>query len=580
MEELEQLINSGKNLASETEDRRVRMLRANAQDLPEREASAVSLMAEREIKALKEKTAGLKRPAKEDIARLTALVDVVQALDTSGTDSDGGETADAEETPEAIVPDSIEVPEESDYAKDQRPEMAGAMSMSQAQRFSGSALTGMPRHAVSAPTNGGSTGQFQAFAAADLPDIPMGTRFESPQQMGSSIAHRMRTLQSGQGKSTGGLIVFRRQEDESTRPRLTPDMSPTQVADIFSTVANPSRLTKDVSGAFQNTGFCAPSEIDYSFCDIPPLSGLIDLPTMDINRGGVRVPIMPGLEELWGADFMDCYTEAEIMAREEPKVCYPVPCVEFEEHRLNLCHVCITNSILADYAYPELVNYYINLLMWIFEHRLNANIIASMVEWAGPAITATDGTMGPLNAATATTLGAVERVAEHQRYAYRLADTAIMDVIAPRWLRGVIRSDLAKRNGVDMLSVTNAQIDAYFGVRNIRVQWVYDWQDAYTDGDPAGFGGSTSLTTSGLAWPGTVQLLVYPAGTFVQFREEIIRITGQYDYELLQHNNQLGAFAETAWTVFPRCYGANLIEIPICANGVTGEQAAITCPAV
>src|SRR5690625_7979499 len=98
------------------------------------------------------------------------------------------------------------------------------------------------------------------------------------------------------------------------------------------------------------------------------------------------------------------------MRRVDPKVCYNIPCVEFDEHRLDMCHVCITNSILANYAYPELITYYIDLLMWIFEHRLNANIIARMVELAlanqpgNAPYTPTAGLCRPLNAATASVL--------------------------------------------------------------------------------------------------------------------------------------------------------------------------------
>lgn len=583
MQELERLIETVSALKHDDEGKRVRIAATDAEDLTQRERDAIGVIAEEQARELGKK----KRPTADEARRLRSLVDIAKAMapadDTADT-TDNAETETDDDSgagTDVVVPDSIDVPDDTAVAEERRPDMAGAMSLETAKTF-GNALNSMPRHQV---TKANPKAQFQAYAAADLPDKPMGSLFTDVNDLGRSVGERMRTLASnGKSKSSSGLLVYKRQRDEEQRPFVSPDMAPTEVQKVFNRITDTARLTRDPDGTFQNTGWCAPSEIDYSFCPIPPLAGLVDLPGIDINRGGIRFPIEPGLEGLWGADFMDCYTEPEIMGRVEPKVCYNIPCVEFDEHRLDMCHVCITNSILANYAYPELITYYLDLLMWIFEHRLNANIIARMVEFAlanqpgNAPYTPADGLFGPLNAATASVLEGAEMMAWKLRYARRLPPTSIIEAVMPLWLRGVMRSDLAKRNGVDLLAVTDADLDRYLAVRNIRAQWVYDWQDAYTDGDTSGMGGSTQFD-AGMQWPTSVQILMYPAGTFLLARDEIVRVTGQYDYELLEHNNQLGIFAETAWQVIPRCYGAVLGEIPICANGVTGGQSIIECPA-
>jgi len=582
MKELERLIETVSALKHDDEGKRVRIAATDAEDLTQRERDAIGVIAEEQARELGKK----KRPTADEARRLRSLVDIAKAMapadDTADT-ADNAETETGEDGgagTDVVVPDSIDVPEDTPVAEERRPDMAGAMSLQTAKTF-GNALNSMPRHAV---TKANPAAQFQAYAAADLPDKPMGSLFTDVNELGRSVGERMRTLSgNGKSKSSSGLLVYKRQPDEEQRPFVSPDMAPTEVQKVFNRVTDTSRLVREPDGTFQNTGWCAPSEIDYSFCPIPPLAGLIDLPGITINRGGIRFPIEPGLEDLWGGDFMDCYTESEIIGRTEPKVCYPIPCVEFDEHRLDTCHVCITNSILANYAYPELITYYLDLLMWIFEHRLNANIIARMVEFAlanqpgNAPYTPTDGLFGPLNAATASVLEGAELMAEALRYRRRLPETTIIEAVMPLWLRGVMRSDLAKRNGVDLLAVTDADLERYLAARNIRAQWVYDWQDAYTDANTAGFGGSTQFD-AGMQWPTSVQILMYPAGTFLLARDEIVRVTGQYDYTLLEHNNQLGIFAETAWQVIPRCYGAMLAEIPICANGVTGGQSIIECP--
>src|SRR5699024_1564848 len=275
--------------------------------------------------------------------------------------------------------DSNYAPDDTPVAEERLPNMAGAMSLQTAKSF-GNAIISMPRHAV---TKANPAAQFQAYAAADLPDKPMGSLFTDVNDLGRSVGERMRTLAgNGKSKSSSGLLVYKRQPDEERRPFVSPDMAPTEVQKVFNRVTDTTRLVREPDGTFQNTGWCAPSEIDYSFCPIPPLAGLIDLPGITINRGGIRFPIEPGLEELWGGDFTECYTEPEIIGRTEPKVCYPIPCVEFDEHRLDMCHVCITNSILANYAYPELIPYYLDLLLWISEHRWTANIIPRMSKLA------------------------------------------------------------------------------------------------------------------------------------------------------------------------------------------------------
>src|SRR5690606_42038195 len=51
-----------------------------------------------------------------------------------------------------------------------------------------------------------------------------------------------------------------------------------------------------------------------------------------------------------------------------------------------------------------------------------------------------------------------------------------LEIVIPAGVREVIRADLAWKAGVDLTEVTNAEIDGKFTVRNVRPQWVDDWQ--------------------------------------------------------------------------------------------------------
>src|SRR5882757_6819700 len=144
----------------------------------------------------------------------------------------------------------------------------------------------------------------------------------------------------------------------------------------------------------------------------------------------------------------------------------------------------------------------------------------------------------------------------------------------PLWVKGAIRSDLAKRTGVDnALAVTDAQIVSYFAERGANVQFVYDWQDAFT-GVAAGFGAATAI----LAWPVTVNALIYPAGAWVQANSDVIELNAVYDSTLLKTNQYVALFLERARLTMLRGFDARLVTIPILANGATTLAQAAVAP--
>lgn len=543
MDALESLINTVQGSTFD-DTKRIAVVKAAANDLENSEA--VAIVAREEADKLRNKP----DPTPEEVQRALALVDVITALAPSAPD-----------TPEGIE-DTVD---NTDDILDDVPSEPNQEPVS---------LSAMRRDTPRKPTAENNGARFVAFAAADVPDMDAGARYESASQMGSSIAHRMRALTGSRGKTSAGLITYKANPHPDA-PKVTSSMSPLEVDALFSDVANPNRLTRGSDGTFANAGFCSPSMIDYSFCPLPGTDGIVDLPSITIERGGIRYPATTPIEDLWGSGGA-CYTEAEAMALEDPKPCYDLPCPEFQEVRENICHVCVTNSILTEYAYPELVTDVVNRLLAIFEHRLNAKYLEAM-EAASTAVTIPADRTGPKGAATAGVLNGINRAAEHLRYANRRPMNEILEAVLPIWARGVMKEDLAKRNGIDLLAITDADLMRYFAARNIRLQFVYDWQEAFSAGDPTQFGGSTNLGP--LTWPGEVKALIYPAGTFLRSRAEVIRINGQYDHDLLVQNKALALFAETAWAIVPRCFGSLVATIPVCDNGVTGSQELIDCAA-
>src|SRR3546814_7115141 len=108
--------------------------------------------------------------------------------------------------------------------------------------------------------------------------------------------------------------------------------------------------------------------------------------------------------------------------------------------------VCSSDLIIARVLRGALIGH---------DHRLNANVIEKMV-LGSTAIVMPSPQVG----ATAPLLTAIELQVEHLRTVNRMSRTATLEAVFPMWTHGVIRSDLSRRLGVDMLSVTNAQINA------------------------------------------------------------------------------------------------------------------------
>ena len=314
-------------------------------------------------------------------------------------------------------------------------------------------------------------------------------------------------------------------------------------------------------------GWCAPSETMYELAPgLETAEGLIDAPTVTWSRGGIRWTEGPQFCDFFNGEGFFTQTEAQAIAGEE-KPCFEIPCPDFEEARLEAYGLCLTAGILQAKGYPEYVERFIAGSLIAHQHRINQVKIAKMVALADPVVTLT----GPTGA-TADLLGALELQVEHRRYQWRMSPNATLEGVLPLWVRGILRSDLAKRNGVDMLAVTDEQIAAYFRLRGVRFQFVYDWQDALcaTGVEPgAGLFGGAALPT---AWPETVDVLLYPAGTYVIGEADIITMDALYDSTLLRTNRYQALFTEEALQVVRRAYAATLLRVPLNPSGVTGGQ--------
>lgn len=312
-------------------------------------------------------------------------------------------------------------------------------------------------------------------------------------------------------------------------------------------------------------GWCAPSETVYDLLEDESRDGLVSLPEINVTRGGIKFTRGPKFADLYAAPSFN-FTEEEAKAgKYQPtsatdptnkvgaKPVYSVPCTEFEEVRLSAAGMHIQAGLLQQRGYPELVARTIRGALVAHEHKMSERIIASM-EAKSTAVSMDSGQIGAL----APVLTAIELQVEHYRYAQRLSRSTTLEAIFPYWVRGAIRTDLSRRQGVDLTDVPDSRIDAWFKSRGVNPQFVYDWQ-AIT-GEAGAF----------KAWGSSVKFLLYSAGTFVKGGQDVITLDTVYDSTLLGQNDYTALFTEEGYLVAKRGHDARVVTVPLNPNGGTG----------
>lgn len=312
-------------------------------------------------------------------------------------------------------------------------------------------------------------------------------------------------------------------------------------------------------------GWCAPSETVYDLLEDESRDGLISLPEINVTRGGIKFTKGPKFADLYAAPSFN-FTEAEAKeGKYQPtsaadptnkvgaKPVYHVPCTDFEEVRLSAAGLHIQANLLQQRGYPELVARTIRGALVAHEHKMSERIIASM-ETQSTAVSMDAGQIG----AAAPILTAIELQVEHYRYAQRLSRSTTLEAVFPYWVRGAIRTDLARRQGVDLMDVPDSRIDAWFRSRGVNAQFVYDWQ---------ALGGEAGAFK---VWPSSLKFLLYSAGTFVKGSQDVITLDTVYDSVLLGQNDYTALFTEEGYLVAKRGHDARVVTVPLNPNGGTG----------
>lgn len=306
-------------------------------------------------------------------------------------------------------------------------------------------------------------------------------------------------------------------------------------------------------------GWCAPNEILYDFFNIAGMPRTIDLPTIGVTRGGIQFPVSPAIGDVFfqaggsnpasgfgGFAFTFgntsdpwLWSETDDILTVTGSVNKPtlrVPCSTFSSQRLEAYGLTVTAGNLTDSAYPEQTQNFLRLIRAAYAHAINARLISLMV--AASASPVSLGTAA--NAAVPQIVNACGLAATDYRTRYAMDEDAVLEVVFPFWLLEAMRSDLGYKPGItdpSLMAVADATIMGLFTSRNVRPQFVSDWQVRAT--------GLPGVATNDLAvWPTAVTFMLYAAGTFVHGQGMSLDLGVVRDSVLNAENDFTAAWAE------------------------------------
>jgi hypothetical protein len=149
-----------------------------------------------------------------------------------------------------------------------------------------------------------------------------------------------------------------------------------------------------------------------------------------------------------------------------------------------------------------------------------------------------------------------------------MSETARLEAVLPYWVVEQVRADVQRRTSLSLEEAMNVSVDQirrWFAVRGARVQFIYDWLDVYNTTNTSTVGQTAGVYTL----PTTVEMLLYPAGTFVAGVSDVVRLDTVYDSTNLALNQYTQLFTEEGILVAKRGFESRRIKATIDPSGTT-----------
>jgi len=507
------------------------------------------------IRAAKEENAAREAAAQESA---DLFAEITQEIDEAipGEGEEGGEGSEAEEAQE-VIPGEDDQPEEEAAAQAAETQVPVAASRKAPAKFTrGTSLAAKAAKAAPAPS-APTTEEAGArlVVTNNIKQFTAGAEFKTLEDAAPVLIERFKSLP----KNVEGVRI--------QNGALGIALPENQFSDINKEYQGREGMLKMLLDAGSEKrlkggslvaagGWGAPSERSLDFCEIESIEGLFTMPEVNIIRGGTEYTKGPVFADILASNvgFWDM-TEAEAEAGTELKTSLRPSLPSFQEQRLDAVGVMLEAGLLLRQGWPEVIARHADLLLKAHAFKLAQKKLGLIRSQFTGAAKDTAG-VGFGNALDFFHI--LEMVATGERQRTFMSPNQTMEVVVPHWVKNVIRLDIANRNGVqDYKAVTDAQIDSELTARKLKAQWITGDQNLVID----------PVAGIVLRYPTTVDVLMYPAGTFVAGVAPVISLDTIYDSTNLKKNDYVELFVEQGVLVTNPCGDGLNIRIPLLANG-------------
>lgn len=425
-------------------------------------------------------------------------------------------------------------------------------------------------------------------AAASSPRIAAGMTLTSRDQLADVTVETLRQMQSdpehfGRKHTIARAVWEYPEERQLGREATITDARIEAVCGLEALVA---------SG-----GVCLPVNVDYSVptwatADRPLRDGL---PAFQADRGGIRFVTPPdiGVPSLQGTasglgSATGIWTEAtDASPAGQTKPVFQVQCGAEELVFVNAIPTRVGFGNMQGRFAPEQVAANTDLAIDVAAREAELELLTLMYNASKQ--------VKPQQylGATRDLLASVDLLIAQYRYSHRIPRTASFTAVLPDWAKDVVRADLAREvahdnaGAVNVLAISDAQIDGWFSTRGVHVIWTLDGLKAGTYGTGSSaitnqFFGVLATNAPEPQWPGEsadgsfmLAWLLYPEGTY-QFLDGGRLDLGVVRDSTLDATNDYETFVETFESVAFRGIEAYQVQSTILPNGGSAGTVAVS----
>lgn len=360
----------------------------------------------------------------------------------------------------------------------------------------------------------------------------------------ANFADRMRYTMPGDGGYAAWSLVdqIRREAEQATR---NPDGSLSYGGEVITAAG----------------GFCAPGQPIYDFFSVTSREGLLQLPSVNSERGEITWPVSPGFPQLFGASGIATeWTEAtDLNPGDTTKAVFTPDCVSTRSCEIIAWATRLGFGTFQSMFYPEFVSHLTSESLMVHDHTVDIELLEDIEGFA----TLVQDQTGNVGAGTLVNLtNILGYIGAWYRRKWRMSTSATLELLLPAWVREAGAADYIARSSTVDLGRARAAVDAALGDLGFRIQWLANLGDELTPGT---------------YWP-QAEALIFAPGTVVRQTRATLDLGVIRDSTTVA-TNDFQTFVETFDSA---CLVGNevvhLTGIDICPTGETGRLVEITCP--